>query len=390
MLGPGVVAGASDNDPTTVGTVALVGSTTVYALGWVVLLIFPLLAVVQAMAARVGTVTRRGMGELVLARYGRRASHAFLLSVLPVNILTLAADLKAGAAALALLTGLSLYWYVVPLAIAVMAVLLLGSYRQVRRILQYLALALLAYAVSAFLAKPRWSAVLHGTFVPSVHIGGEWAPAALALLGTTLTSYVYVWETIELSEEPVRRASRQTRMDALAGAFFGVLTFWFILIASAAKLGVSHSTIHTPEDAARALRPLAGAAASALFSVGLLASSLLAVPVLLASTAYLLGGERRWKVGLSKPTRTAARFYVVMGLAMALACAISFTGISTIHILFVASIAGAVGTPFSLAFLIALGRDGVTMGERQNPLALTLAGVVVVIVVSVAGVLALA
>jgi Mn2+/Fe2+ NRAMP family transporter len=382
-LGPGIVSGASDNDPTTVGTVAVVGSTTAYALGWVALLIFPMLAVVQAIAARVASVTGRDLGDLVSRRYGRRALAVLVISVVAVTLLTLAADLKAGAAALGLLLHADLRWLILPVAAAVLALLFLGTQERVRRVLEFLALAFFAYVLSAFAAHPRWSAVLHGSLIPSWHWQSDYTQGALALLGTTLTSYVYVWETIEVSEE--RPSERAGQVDAITGAFFVVAVFWFILVATGATLGVHHHQVQTAEDAARALRPVAGAAASSIFGIGLFASAMLAMPVLVATSAHLISVERRWTRGLSRSPRQARQFYATMAVTLAIAAAVSFIGISPISLLYVASIAGGIGTPVSLVFLLLVSRDRPTMGPRRVSRLLGGAGYAVAAVVTVFG-----
>jgi Mn2+/Fe2+ NRAMP family transporter len=385
LLGPGLVSGASDNDPTTVATVAVVGSTTAYALGWVALLVFPMLAIVQAIAARVGLVTRHSLSDLVVARYGRRWSKLFLLSLIPVNVITLGADLKAGASAVGLLSGVDLRWFIVPLAVLVYAIPVFGSYDQVRRILQWIALALLAYGVSAIVAKPDWGAVLRGSFIPSLHWTSDYTAGALALLGTTLTSYVFVWETIELSEERARRTVREAQLDAVLGAFFVVVVFWFILVATGATLGIHHHPVQTADDAARALRPVAGAAASAIFGSALLASALLALPILMATTAHVVGCQRGWRRRISDPPSGARAFYAAMGLAVAVAAAISFANVSTIHLLYAASIAGGVGAPASLVFLLLVARDHPTMGPERVSLGLTVSGYAVALIMTVFG-----
>jgi Mn2+/Fe2+ NRAMP family transporter len=195
-----------------VATVAVVGSTTVYALGWVALLIFPMLAVVQAIAARVGSVTRRDLGSLVRTRYGARACWVLVVSVVLVAVITLAADLKAGAAALGILLRLDLRWLIVPLAALPLAILWLGTYRWVRWLLELVALAFLTYLAAAFATHCRWGAVMHGSLGPSWRFSAYYAEGTLALLGTTLTSYVYVWETIELCEEPTPGTARRRRV----------------------------------------------------------------------------------------------------------------------------------------------------------------------------------
>jgi Mn2+/Fe2+ NRAMP family transporter len=383
------VSGASDNDPTTVATVAVVGSTTVYALGWVALLIFPMLAVVQAIAARVGCVTGRDLGSLVRTRYGARACAVLVVSVVLVAVLTLAADLKAGAAALGILLKLDLRWLIVPLAALELAILWLGTHRWVRRLLELVALAFLTYLAAAFAAHPRWGAVLHDSLVPSWRFNADYTQGALALLGTTLTSYVYVWETIELSEEPAPGTARAAQLDAVIGAFFVVVVFWFILVATGATLGLHHHRVQTAQDAARALQPIAGPAAAAIFSVGLLASALLAIPVLVATSAHLLASQRGWSRGLSRPPREARAFYAAMALALALAVVVSFLSVSTIHILFAASLAGGIGTPVSLVFLLLVGRDRRLMGPEWVSRGLAAAGWLVAGIVTAFGLAAL-
>ncbi|HWC85286.1 MAG TPA: divalent metal cation transporter [Solirubrobacteraceae bacterium] len=389
VLGPGLIAGASDNDPTTVATVAVVGSTTVYALGWVTVLIFPMLAVVQAIAGRVGLVTRRDLGAVVRGRYGSRSSSLLVFSVVCVTVLTLAADVKAGAAALGLLFSLDLRWFIIPLALAVLATLWLGSHQRVQRILKVVALVFLAYVVGAVAAHPNWKAVMHGSLIPSWRWNSDYTQGALALLGTTLTSYVYVWQTVEVAEDPPYDSVRGASFDAVSGAFFVVTIFWFVLVATGATLGVHHHQVQTAVQAASALRPVAGAAASAIFSIGLLASALLAVPVLMATSAYLISRHRRWPCGLSHPPRSAPKFYATMTAALALAVVIAFLGISPIHLLIVASIAGAIGTPVSLVFLLLVGRDPHTMGSGRVPRGLTLAGYLVAVTVTVFGIASL-
>jgi Mn2+/Fe2+ NRAMP family transporter len=305
-------------------------------------------------------------------------------------VITLAADLKAGAGAMGLLTALDLRWFVVPLAAVVLAIPLLGSYEQVRRILQWIALALLTYGVSAIAAKPDWGAVLRGGFVPSLRWNSDYTSGARALVGTTLTSYVYVWETIELSEERRTRSVREAQLDAVVGAFFVVVVFCLILVATGATLSIHHHRVETAEDAARALRPIAGAAASAIFAAALLAAALLALPVLTATTAHVLGCQRGWRRRISDRPSSAPAFYVAMAAAVAVAAGISFLNVSTIHILFAASIAGGIGTPATLVFLLLVGRDRATMGTGRISMGLTVGGYGVALMVTAFSVAALA
>jgi Mn2+/Fe2+ NRAMP family transporter len=374
-LGPGIVSGASDNDPTTVGTLAVVGSTTVYGLSWLTILIYPMLASIQITSARVGVVTHRTLQQLVRRQYRTGWSLLFLVAVLAVNLITVGADLEAGAAALGLLIPIPWRIFVVPYALVLFGLLLFGSYRHVERVLRYVLLVFVVYAAAAFLAHPDWGTVLSDTVIPHLSRSSAYIQGALSLLGTTLTSYVYVWETIEVAEErpPITHLGL-AQADAGIGMFVAVATFWFILIATGATLGVHHQTVQTAQDAARALEPAAGRLASVLFGIGLLASSVLAVPVLAATSAYVLGQQFGWRTGLSEMPWRARSFYIAMGAVMLVAVAISLLGFSAIDLLFWSSIAGGLGTPITLVFLLLLARDRSVMGEFRIGRLLTTIG----------------
>jgi len=384
---PGLVAGAADTDPTTVATLAVLGAATVYGLAWLVVLLFPLLAVIQVIAARVGQVSRSDLQSCVGRLYGRPLRLVLLLSVLVVNIVTIAADLEAGAAALALLTGIGYAWYLVPLAALLLGLLLLGSFSQVQRVLRFVLLGLLAYGVAAVLAHPDWWAVLGSTFVPRFRWSSNWTAGALALLGTTMTSYVYIWQTIEESEDQVPSNWLRTReVGAATGIGFGVVLFWFILVSTGATLGVHHRTVVTARDAAAALQPVAGRYAADVFAVGLLASALVALPVLMATTAYVVGAEFSWTRGLSQPVRGAGRFYAAIGTSVALGGLIAASGISPIRILFIASVAGGIATPVGMVCLLLVARDRRVMGPSRVSAGLAAGGWCTVAIVVVAGV----
>lgn len=331
-LGPGIVSGASDNDPTTIATLSVVGATTGYQLSWLTLLLFPMLATIQVISAQVGIVTRQGLQGIVRQRHGACWSLLLLLAILIVNVITIGADLEAGAAALNLLLPIPWRLFVLPYTLVLLAVLLFGTYRVIERLLKYVLLLFVVYIGSAFLAHPQWGAVLHATLVPSLSFSSASIQGALSLLGTTLTGYVYVWQTI--AEAEVQRPVSELRLaqvDAGLGMFIAVAVFWFILISTGATLGVHHTAVQTAQDAARALEPLAGRLAGLLFAVGLLASSMLAVPVLAATSAYVVGEHFGWKNGLSRPLREAPRFYAVLAASVLVALGVAYAGIAPIQ-----------------------------------------------------------
>jgi Mn2+/Fe2+ NRAMP family transporter len=386
-IGPGLVAGASDTDPTTVAAIAVIGATTVFGLAWLALLVAPGLIVVQVLASRVGVIGRADLQSAARQRFGRGGRQLLLLSIVVVTVLTLAADLEAGAESIALLTGAPAAWLVAPLAAVIVALLVLGTYPTIERTLKYAALALLAYVASAFLTDVPWGQVLHHSFVPTFSFTHHDVAGALALLGTTITSYVYVWQTIELAEERPPRRLRPVEADAAIGILFAVGIIWFILVATGATLGVHHHHVHTAEDAARALEPLAGSGASTLFGFGLLASALVAVPVLMSTAAYVVGAEFRWPRGLSEPVARAPRFYAALVVTSAAALLVTASSVSAIDLLFYASIAGGLGAPITLAGLVLVAGDRGAMRGRPVGVPLRVAGWVVAAVISVLGLL---
>ena len=392
-VGPEIVSAAADNDPTNVGTAAVVGAQTGYQLAWLALLVAPLLGVVQTIAAQVGSVARNDLQTLAVKRYGRNVAGALLVSVVVVNVVTIAADLQAGAAGLGLLAGVGSRWLVVPLGLALVGLLVVGKYDDVVAVLRYLLLGFLAFGVAAFLAHPDWSRVLQSSLVPSFSARRDVVAGSLAMLGTTLTSYVYVWETIGRGrEERPGRTSKsagraRARTGAVVGAVFTAVIFWSMLVASAATLGQHHRTVTSAQQAAQALRPLAGSLAADMFAVGLVISAVVALPVLMATSAYMVGAQFDWRRGLSVRADQAWGFYGVLTASIALALAVTLARISVIGMLVAASVVGGFGTPIGLVVLVLLARDRVVMGADVVSARLAVAGWTVAVVVGGFGLL---
>lgn len=389
--GPELLAAASDNDPTNVGTAVVVGGQTGYQLAWVALLIAPMLAVVQHIALQVSTVAQNDLQSLTSKRYGQRIAALLLISVVVVNVVTIAADLQAGAAGISVLVGVDARWIVAPFGLAALGLLLVGKYDEVVGVLRYVLIGFLAFAAAVVLARPHWSSVLSGSLVPTLSLRRDVFAGALAIVGTTLTSYVYVWETVERGvEEPLHDAGagqgiHQARAGVIGGALFTALIFWFMLIASGATLGVHHEAISSPQDAARAIRPLAGSLSADLFAAGLVVSAVVALPVLMATTAYVVGAQFDWRRGLSEQVGHAQGFYVTMALSITLGVALALGGVSVLGMLVAASIVGGLGTPIGIMILVGLARDTLIMGDRMISRRLAAAGWAVAALVGVLG-----
>lgn len=365
-LGLGLVAGASDNDPTTVATMVVVGASSTYSLSWLTLLLYPLLGTVLAIAAQVGLASRAGLLVTVRRLYGRRWGIVLLVSVLCVNLITIGADLEAGTAAVGMLLGVDPRWFVLPYTALLAAILLLGRQRGLHRVLKYSIIIFGAYFLAAFLARPDWGAVFRATVMPTLSVRSDYVAGSLAILGTALTSYCYVWE-VQQEASGARPTSRlkQARLEAALGMLMAVATFWFILVASGATLGVHHQSAATAEEAAAALQPLAGPLASTLFALGLLSSSVIAVPVLAACSAYLLGEECGWRQGPDLNLSQAPASYAAMVLVILVGAVIALLGLPPIQLLYWASIGGGLATPVGLVLLVLVAGDPRAMGKRR-------------------------
>ena len=357
------------------------------------LLVAPLLGVVLTIAAQVGAVARDDLQSLAVKRYGRGAAALLLGSVVVVNLVTIAADLQAGAAGIGLLVGVGSGWLVVPLGAAVAGLLLAGRYGQVVAVLRYLMLGFAAFGAAAVLAHPDWPRLLHASLVPALSLSRDQVAGGLALLGTTLTSYVYVWETIGrgVEEPPDRTAGGGGLARARAGAVavFTAVILWCMLVASAATLGRHHQPVASAQDAAGALRPLAGSAAADLFAAGLITSAVIALPVLLATTAHVVGAHFDWRRGLSERIGRARGFYAVLVASIGLALAVSLAGIPVVGMLVAASVIGGLGTPVGLVIMVRLARDPSVMGPRPISSRLAIAGWAVTVIVGGFGLLAI-
>jgi Mn2+/Fe2+ NRAMP family transporter len=387
------VAAASDNDPTNVGTAAAVGAGTAYQLSWVAILVGPVLAVVQAIAAQLGVVARADLQTMTLKRYGPRVAGVLLVSVVVVNVVTISADLQAGAAGIGLLAGVDPRWPVLPLGLALAGLLLIGKYDEVVAVLRYLLLGFLAFVGAAILAHPDWPSLLEGSLVPVLPLRPSTLAGALALLGTTVTSYVYVWETIERGVEdppddsPLGSRLARAKAGTVAGGVLTAVILWSMLVTSAATLGRGHQTAATAQQAAQELRPLAGSLATDLFAVGLITSAVVALPVLMATTAYIVGAQFDWRRGLSEGISHARRFYAVLGASIGLAAAVALAGVSVVGMLVAASLIAGFATPIGLVVLVLLARDPEVMGDHQISARLAAAGWAVTVIVGGLGLL---
>ena len=370
----GIISAASDNDPTTIATLAIAGASTLYGLEWVLLLIVPMFAVVQAIATHLATVSHQGLQDGIRKRYGSLIAIVSLFCIVSVSVVTFAADLEAGAAALELLTHIAYATWLIPLAVIVIALMSLGTFAKIRRFLIVLPLAFVAYIAAAILAKPDWHAVLSG-FIPHLRGDDVYVTVTIALMGTTLTTYTYLWQTIEVAADaPPRRYLLEVSLASIPGTILTGGILWFILVATAATLGVHHQHVQTAQDAAKALAPIAGPSAETVFAIGLLGSSLLALPVIAGGMANAICATFQWRGSLDQQPRHARRYYAALYGSIVAGILLTLAHVQPIALLFAASIAGGLATPVTLALLVALATDKRAMRGRTIDRRLAVAG----------------
>ncbi len=371
-LGPGLVTGASDDDPSGIGTYSQAGAAFGFGLLWTAWITLPLAAAVQETAGRLGLVTGRGLAALIKERFPRWVLFGAVTLVAVANGFNIGADLGSMAASVRLLVPVPQ-----PLLLVAMAGLMVGleillPYERYAKVLRWLTLSLAAYVGVLFVIDVNWGSVLRQTLIPRISWTRPEIAILIAILGTTISPYLFFWQASEEVEERQlekkhavdREHLSLMRADVLAGMASAVLVMFAIMVASAATLGRHGvTTVQTAQQAAEALRPVAGRLASLLFTLGIVGTGLLAVPVLAGSTAYALSEAFGWREGLGRKFRGARKFYLVMAVAMLVGLALNFGGIDPIRALYFAAILNGVAAPPLILLMLILSNHQPTCGQ---------------------------
>ena len=377
-LGPAFVTGAADDDPSGIGTYSQVGAAFGLGLLWMTVVTLPLAAAVQELAGRFGLVTGHGLASCIARRYSRGVLIGAVVLVATANVFNIGADLAAMASSVRLLIPVPYTAVIVAMTVAMLALEIAVPYRRYSRVLRWLTLSLAAYVGVLFFIHVHWSEVLRATFVPSASMDRAELAAIIAILGTTISPYLFFWQASEEVEEEEelgtkagslldRRHVQAMRGDVAAGMTSAVIVMFAIMVASASTLHAARITnVHTAAEAARALAPVAGRFASLLFTLGIVGTGVLAVPVLAGSTAYALADALGWKEGLGKTFRQARGFYSVIVGAMVVGLAMDFGGIDPIHGLYLAAILNGLAAPPLILLMLLLGNDRKTMGRWRS------------------------
>jgi len=380
-FGPGLITGASDDDPSGIGTYAVAGASLGYATLWTALVSFPMITAVQYTCAKIGMVSGTGLAAVLRARFPRPLVYAAVFALVTANTVNAGADIGAIAAAINLLVPIPLPSLIVPIGATILALQIFGSYAAITRCFKWLTVGLLAYIGASLFAHPDWSDVFRGTFVPTFSLDPLYISTLVAIFGTTISPYMFFWQPSQEVEEEIeqgrvtleeRRGASNAELKAAAadtrvGMFFSNLIMYFIILASGATLFQAGQTqITSAAEAAQALRPLAGDAAALLLAVGLIGSGFLAVPVLTASTAYAVAETFGWKEGLSRKARDARPFYAVIIGATAVGMLFNFLGINPINALFWTAVLNGFLAPPLLVLVKLVANNRGVMGSRTN------------------------
>jgi len=382
ILGPGLVTGAADDDPSGIATYSQVGAQFGYGLAWTMLFSFPLMAVIQEVSARIGSVTGRGIAQNLRRHYPPWLLRVVVLLLLVANVFNLGADLGAMGAALGLLIGGPEQAYTVLFGVVCILLEIFISYSRYAPLLKWTTLSLFAYVAVVFSVHAPWEAALYGTLVPHVVFDGPHAMAMIAVLGTTISPYLFFWQAAqEVEEQHWRRAKAlciapreagpeltRIRTDTMVGMGFSNLIALFIIVATAATLHASGVTdIQTSAQAAEALRPVAGEFTFALFAAGILGTGMLAVPVLAGSAAYAVSEVFRWTEGLDHRFREAKGFYAVIATTTLGGAVLNFTSLDPIKALYWSAVLNGVLAAPLMAVMMVISMNPRIMGRLTLP-----------------------
>lgn len=390
-LGPGLITGAADDDPSGIATYSQVGAQFGFALLWSMLFSFPLMAAIQEICARIGRITGVGLVANLEICYSKPTVRVVVVLLFLANVFNLGADIAAMAASTQLLVHGSAIAYAIAFGLLSLVLQIYVPYRRYVKYLRWLTWSLGAYVVTAFVVHVPWISALHATFVPTLSANRAYLMALVGVLGTTISPYLFFWQTSQETEEirtnrnqsPLKKkpwqALRQFRriaVDTRVGMAVSNLVAFFIILTTAATLHVSGQggSVRSAADAAKALEPLAGSLAFLIFALGIIGTGLLAIPVLAGSSAYAVAEMLHWKASLESKPRNAKQFYAVISVATLTGVMLNFFKIDPIKALFLTAVVnGLVAAPL-MFMLMQMAKNTSIVGQFQLPIHLRLGG----------------
>ncbi len=402
-LGPGFITGASDDDPSGIATYSQTGSQFGFSQLWTALFSFPFMTVIQEICGRIGLVTGRGLAKVIKENYGRSVLFGAVAILCIANTINIGADLGAMAAAGQLLIGLPFLVWLLVFTVITLVLEIFVSYQKYARFLKYLTLSLFAYVATAFVIKQDWGEIIFSTFIPTFSFSRLYLLNIVAILGTTISPYLFFWQADEEVEEEIANHKliegsnnkphitykdiRRMRLDTFIGMLFSNLVMFFIIVTAASTLGAHGITsITTADQAAAALRPLAGDFAFFLFALGIIGTGLLAVPILAGSASYALAETFNWKAGLGKKFIQAKAFYVIIIVSTLVGVLINFTPIKPFQMLYYTAVLNGICAPPLMFLIMLISRNTKIMGNHTNSKLSNIMGWIITAVMSIAAI----
>ena len=406
-LGPGIITGAADDDPSGIATYSQAGAQFGLGLLWTPIFLLPLLLAIQEICARIGLVTGTGIISLMKKKYPKKLIYPLISLLAIANTINLGADLNAiGASANLIIPGIPIFFYTLFFTFFILITEIFVSYIRYVRILKYLTLSLLCYFITAILVGGNWNQIILSTFTPNIEFNKEFIMMFVALCGTTLSPYLFFWQTSEEAEEDVVRKKikeigkgkpkiskqeiKSMRKDILVGMVFSSFIMWSIIVTAAGSLNLHGITnIQTADQAAQALEPLvqtfpnSGFIAKIIFAIGIIGTGLLAIPVLASSTAYAFSDTFGWTEGLSKKFKQAKSFYLTIVISTIIGLFFNFSGIEPIKaLIYAAMINGVISIPI-LIMIMKISNDKKLLGQNANGKISNTIGVITIIIMTI-------
>lgn len=394
-LGPGLITGASDDDPSGIATYSQAGAQYGLSTLWTALITFPLMAAIQEMCARIGLVTAKGLTGTLRDHYSRPILYLMVLFSFPAIVMNIGANIAGmGAVGNLLIPTIPAAFFSIGFTALLFVLIIYLPYRKFAAILKYLCIVLLVYLIVPFLYKQDWLAILKGALIPKITFDKKYISILVGILGTTLSPYLFFWQATMAAEDNIHKRKKiiidkkildDIKQDVDFGMLFSNIVMFFVILTSGTVLfnGGIHN-IETVEQAAMSLRPLAGDAAYLLFAIGVIGTGLLAIPVLCGSLSYIITESFGWKRGLDKKFHQAKAFYVVAGMSLVLGLLINYVGISPIKALLWSAILYGLTAPVLIAIILHIANNKEIMGEFTNNKFSNLLGFAALILMTIA------
>ena len=397
LLGPGLVTGASDDDPSGIATYSQAGAQYGLSTLWTALITYPLMAAIQEMCARIGLVTSQGLTGTLKKNYSKPIVYLMVVFSFPAIVMNIGADIAGmGAVGNLLFPSIHSIFFSVGFTVLLLVSIIFLPYQKIASVLKYLCLVLLVYLVVPFLYKQDWLTVLKGTFIPTIKFDKNFISILVAILGTTISPYLFFWQATMVVEDKKikkillldKKIMEEMKKDVDFGMFFSNLVMFFIILTAGTVLfNAGIHQIDTVEQAAQALKPLAGDFAYLLFAIGIIGTGFLAIPVLSGSLSYIISETFGWEQGLDKKFHEAKPFYLVIAVSLILGLLMNYIGISPIKALIYSAILYGLTAPILIAIILHIGNNKKVMGEYTNGKLSNLLGFTTLILMTLAAVI---